>query len=58
MPWRFRGSSDRGEFGATATEYGLLVLFIALVIVGGISIFGINLNAVFGRLAQWVVDTM
>lgn len=37
----------REERGATATEYSLLISFIALIIVTGVGIFGIALNGVF-----------
>ena len=40
------------ERGATATEYALLVAFIALVIVGGVTIFGNQLNSFFNSLGQ------
>jgi pilus assembly protein Flp/PilA len=39
--------SDRG---ATATEYAILVAFIALIIVLGVTFFGSNLNDWFHRL--------
>ena len=42
------------EKGATATEYGLLVGLIALIIVAGVGLFGSNLNAFFSRLASTV----
>jgi len=38
------------ERGATATEYALLVAFIAIVIVGGVTIFGSQLNDFFVTL--------
>ena len=40
--------------GATATEYGLLVGLIALIIVVGVGLFGSNLNAFFNNLAGTV----
>jgi pilus assembly protein Flp/PilA len=40
--------------GATATEYALLVAFIALVIVGGVTLFGTNLNNFFNKIAGTV----
>jgi len=43
--------SDRG---ATATEYALLVAFIAIVIVGGVTIFGGQLNDFFVGLGNKV----
>ncbi|MET3348691.1 UNVERIFIED_ORG: pilus assembly protein Flp/PilA [Arthrobacter sp. UYEF1] len=42
------------ELGATATEYSILVGFIALVIVAGVGAFGIALNGVFGGLATGI----
>lgn len=42
------------EKGATATEYSLLVGLIALVIVGGVTLFGTNLNLFFSGLATTV----
>jgi pilus assembly protein Flp/PilA len=42
------------EKGATATEYGLLVGLIALIIVVGVGAFGGNLNAFFSGLASTV----
>jgi len=45
------------EKGATATEYGLLVGLIALVIVVGVAFFGNALNTFFqglgGTVAGW-----
>jgi pilus assembly protein Flp/PilA len=40
--------------GATATEYGLLVGLIALIIVVGVGLFGSNLNTFFSGLATTV----
>jgi pilus assembly protein Flp/PilA len=50
------GVKDRftSEKGATATEYSLLVGLIALIIVGGVGLFGTNLNAFFNDLATTV----
>lgn len=42
------------EKGATATEYSILVGFIALIIVAGVGAFGIALNGVFGSLATGI----
>lgn len=42
------------ERGATATEYALLVALIAVVIVGGITIFGGALNTFFSGLSTKV----
>jgi pilus assembly protein Flp/PilA len=40
----------RGERGATAVEYGLMVALIALVIFGGVYLLGPNLDAVFDEV--------
>jgi pilus assembly protein Flp/PilA len=42
------------ERGATATEYALLVAFIALIIVGGVTLFGAQLNDFFSNLGSKV----
>ena len=42
--------SDKDR-GATATEYALLVAFIALVVVGGATLFGTALSNWFKNLA-------
>ncbi|MBT2532072.1 Flp family type IVb pilin [Arthrobacter sp. ISL-48] len=50
------GIKDRftSEKGATATEYSLLVAFIALIIVAGVTLFGNALNTWFTSLATKV----
>ena len=40
--------------GATATEYALLVGLIALVIIGGVTLFGTNLQTFFSSLGSTV----
>lgn len=40
------------EKGATATEYGLLVGFIALAIIAGVTVFGNELNTFFNGLGN------
>lgn len=44
----------KDDKGATATEYGLLVGLIALIIVIGVGLFGNSLNTFFGGLATTV----
>jgi len=44
----------RDERGATATEYGLLVGFIAIIIVAGVGFFGESLNTYFNGLGTWL----
>ncbi|OOP60651.1 pilus assembly protein [Arthrobacter sp. SRS-W-1-2016] len=50
------GVKDRltSEKGATATEYSLLVAFIALVIIVGVTAFGGALNTWYNNLAGTV----
>ena len=53
----FIAGADRlkdGERGATATEYALLVAFIALAITGGVIAFGTELNDFFDGLGAQV----
>lgn len=56
------GSAIRGdEAGATATEYGLLVLFIAFAIFASISLFGTALGGFYTSLTagvQLLVDAL
>lgn len=40
--------------GATATEYGILVAFVAFLIIVGATLFGRALSDYFGRLATTV----
>ncbi|GAA0565375.1 hypothetical protein GCM10010172_56130 [Paractinoplanes ferrugineus] len=40
----------QNDEGATAVEYGLLVTFIAIVIIVGVSAFGTHLSDVFTNL--------
>lgn len=42
------------ERGATATEYALLVTFIAIAIVAGVTAFGTQLDAFFTRISTKV----
>ena len=44
-------SKDRG---ATATEYALLVAFIALAVIGGVTLFGTQLNNFFSSIGAQV----
>jgi Flp pilus assembly pilin Flp len=39
------------DAGASAAEYALILAFIALVIIGSITAFGANLNAMFSAQA-------
>lgn len=42
------------ERGATATEYALLLAFIAVVIIGAVTLFGSNLASLFSNAASSV----
>jgi pilus assembly protein Flp/PilA len=53
MHLRAEDISDK-ERGATATEYALLVAFIALIIVAGVTLFGSQLNTFFSNLGSKV----
>ncbi len=44
----------KDEEGALAMEYGLLAAFIALVIIGAVTILGTNLNDFFSKIAVQV----
>jgi Flp pilus assembly pilin Flp len=37
----------RDDSGATAVEYGLMVAFIALVIIAGVTAFGLSVKGLF-----------
>lgn len=38
---------ERDERGATAVEYGLMVALIAIVIIGGVTLFGVAVSDLF-----------
>jgi pilus assembly protein Flp/PilA len=42
---------DRGDRGATAVEYGLMVALIAAVIIGAVAAIGGALNGLFTAVA-------
>lgn len=46
--------AHRGELGATATEYGLMVGFVAMAILVGVGAFGFALNDLFDGFATWI----
>lgn len=43
---------SRGERGATAVEYGLIVALIAAVIIVGVTALGTNVNDTFNSVAN------
>ena len=49
---RFFATDD--ERGATATEYALLLAFIAVVIITAVALFGTNLAGLFGNAVSSV----
>ena len=48
---KFIKSFARDESGATAIEYGLIAALIAVVIIGGVTALGTNIEAVFQDVA-------
>ena len=46
MIFGFRTPND-DERGATAVEYGLMVAFIAIAIIGGVTLFGLGVSDLF-----------
>ena len=42
----------KGEEGATAVEYGIMVALIAVVIIVAVGLIGSNLNIVFNSVAN------
>jgi pilus assembly protein Flp/PilA len=51
---RARFVAHHDQRGATATEYGLMVSFIALGILAGVTSFGIALNDLYEGFATWL----
>jgi pilus assembly protein Flp/PilA len=49
--FRLARSSERGDSGATAVEYALMVSLIAVVIAGSVFTFGQLVLGMFGALA-------
>jgi len=48
----------RDERGATATEYAMLIIFIALAIAGGATLLGSNINNLFNSLGASISGLM
>jgi pilus assembly protein Flp/PilA len=44
----------KDEEGVTAIEYGLIAALVAVMIIGGASVLGVNLNAIFSYIAGQV----
>jgi pilus assembly protein Flp/PilA len=41
----------RDDRGATAVEYGLILIFVAVVIIAGLTLLGVNLENMFQNVA-------
>ena len=46
-PWM-----KRGNRGATMVEYGLMIALIAFVLIGVVTLIGVNMNNIFQAIAQ------
>ena len=46
-----RWAAIKSERGVTAIEYGLIASLVALAIIVGATLLGVNLNALFGYIA-------
>jgi len=44
----------RDDRGVTAVEYGLIVFFIALIIIAAVTLLGSNLSSIFNRVATQI----
>jgi pilus assembly protein Flp/PilA len=44
------------EEGVTAIEYGLIAALIAVMIIAGAQLVGINLNALFNQIGQCLAN--
>ena len=53
----YRDHYRYSEEGATAVEYGIMVVLIAVVIIGGVTLLGGNLNQLFIDVAGTVGGT-
>jgi pilus assembly protein Flp/PilA len=53
-----RSLREQDDCGATATEYGLLVGFIALIIVAGVTVLGGSLDSYFSGLGGWLATVI
>jgi pilus assembly protein Flp/PilA len=55
---RLMGRFRRDERGATATEYALLVVFVALAVAVGANVLGTGLSNLFGRIGNQLNITL
>ena len=44
----------RDERGATATEYALLIVFVAVAIAGGANVLGQSINSLFSEIGTYI----
>jgi pilus assembly protein Flp/PilA len=51
MQYDFLRARFAREDGAVTTEYGLLIVFIALVVIAGMTVLAAALNGMFSRSA-------
>jgi pilus assembly protein Flp/PilA len=49
---RLIGRFYQDERGATATEYALLIVFVALAIAVGAQVLGTNISALFSKIGN------
>ena len=52
------GRFCKDQVGATATEYAMLIIFIALAIAGGATLLGNNINNLFSSLGASISSLM
>jgi pilus assembly protein Flp/PilA len=48
---RFTQSLPKDEKGQDAAEYALLIALIAIVIIGAVTVLGLNIQAIFTAIA-------
>ena len=54
VKFQLKATVLRGERGATAVEYGLMVALIAIVIIAAVTLLGKNLSTLFNSVATSV----
>lgn len=55
--FRFLANLGRDVKGATAVEYGLILALVFLAMLGGITAFGTNAIAMWGRVSNSVTSS-
>jgi pilus assembly protein Flp/PilA len=51
---KFQSLLNSDDEGATAVEYGLMVALIAVVIIGAVTLLGVNLSVLFTNVANTI----